>query len=409
MQISFFLARRYVKKYAHTTLIYRLSRLSCYSMALGSAILVLILSTMNGMEKVLSNLFYTYTPALKIEPKIGKTFVSDAELKGHIMHLSGVADIVEVLEATALVRLHRQQVIVTLKGVSKNFTASELYRNTTFMDGVTFWRDGRPQAIAGILVGQFLQWTPHSNRVEVFYPKQGGCYPLCKPYKRMRLAVHGLFSIARQIDSQYIIAPMDFVEALTDGSHQRTHWEVVLEETADLESMQARIQQVLPDGYKVTHRDEQNAPRRRAIFIERLSVCFIFGLVLLLAALHIFFMLCMLIVHKQKDIAMLAALGATPSQIGKIICYNGLLVSLEGILYGLIIGWGLGFLQQKFGIITFTRVRSKIPYPIEIHGLDWVYTAIVTTLFSLLATLWPMQRAMQLARKSLGRTSLIDR
>ncbi|AXI24443.1 FtsX-like permease family [Cardinium endosymbiont of Sogatella furcifera] len=408
MQISFFLARRYVKKHGHTTLIYRLSRLSCYSMALGSAILVLILSTMNGMEKVLSNLFDTYTPALKIEPKIGQTFICDAELKGHIINLSGVADIVEVLEATALVRLHRQQAIVTFKGVSNNFTASDFYRNATWMDGVTFLRDGSPQAIAGILIGQFLQWTPHSNRVEVFYPKQGG-YLLCKPYKRMTLAVHGLFSIARKIDGQYIIAPMDFVEALTGGRHQRTHWEVVLEETADLATIQARIQQVLPDGYSVTHRDEQNVPRRRAIFIERLSVCFIFALVLLLAALHIFFMLCMLIVHKQKDIAMLAALGATPGQIGKLICYNGLLVSLEGMLYGLIIGWGLGFLQQKFGIITLTRVRSRIPYPIEMHGVDCLYTAMITTVFSMLATLWPVKCAMQLARKSLRGTSLIER
>ena len=404
MQISFFIAKRYVKKHGHTTLIHRLSRLSCYSMALGTAILVLILSTMNGMEKLLSALFYSYTPVLKIAPKIGKTFVYDAKLKENMMHLSGVTDIVEVLEATALVRLHRQQAIVTLKGVSSNFTESDFYRNCARMDAVTFL--GKPQATAGIGVSQLLQWAPDKNRVEVFYPKQGG-HHLNKPYKRMTLEVNGLFSIAKQIDRKYMITPIRFVEGLTDGFNKRTHWEVVIEDTADLERTQASIQKLLPDGYKVTNREEQNETRRRAIFIERLSVCFIFALVLLLAALHIFFMLSMLILHKQKDIAILSSLGATPGQIGKVFFYNGLLVSLEGLLYGLILGWGLGFLQQKFGIITFTRVRHKTPYPIEMHGFDFLYIAMVTTVFSMLASLWPVKRAIQLARKSLDGTRAI--
>lgn len=406
MQISFFIAKRYAKKYGNTTLMHRLSRLSCYSMALGTAILVLILSTMNGMEKLLSVMFYTYTPALKIESKIGKTFVCDTKLKEDTMGLSGVTAIVEVLEATALVRLHRQQAVVTIKGVSSNFPASDFYKNCTRMDAVTFWGDGKPRAAAGILVGQFLQWTPYKNRIEVFYPKQDG-HHLNNPYKRMTLEVHGLFSIARSIDRKYMIAPIHFVEALTDGFHKRTYWEVVVKDKADLESIQASIDQLLPDGCKVTNRDQQNETRRRAIFIERISVCFIFALVLLLASLHIFFMLCMCILQKQKDIAVLSSLGATPGQVGKVFFYNGLLVALEGMLYGLIIGWGLGFLQQKFGPITFTRAGHRTPYPIEMHGFDFLYTAIITTLFSVIASLWPVKRAMQLARKALDGTSTI--
>lgn len=407
MQVSFFIAKRYVKKHGKTTLVYRLSRLSCYSMALGTAILLLVLSTMNGMEKLLSALFYSYTPALKIAPKSGKTFLYDTTLKERILHITGVTDIVEVLEATALVRLDHRQAIVTIRGVSNNFTESDFYRNCNHLDAVTFWRDGMPKAIAGILVGQFLQWTFNRNRVEVFYPKQGG-HHLNKPYKRMTLEVDGLFSIAHQIDSKYIIAPIHFVERLTNGFHERTYWEVVIQDTADLESTQASIQKLLPNGYKVTNRDEQNETRRRAIFIERLSVCFIFALVLLLASLHIFFMLCMAILQKQKDMAILVSLGATPGQVGKIFFYNGILVSLKGILYGLMLGWLVSFLQQKFGIITLIRGSSKVAYPIEMHTFDFIYTAIVTTLFSVFAALWPVKQAIRLAKKALDCTSAVQ-
>lgn len=402
MKISFFLAKRYLKKHGSTTLIHRLSKLACYSMAVSTAILLLILSTMNGMEKLLSTLFYAYTPTLKIASQTGKTFVYDPKLKSNIMGVVGVAAIVEVLEATALVRLHGQQAIVTIKGVSSNFTASDFYKNCTRMDAVAFWEEDRPRAIAGIQVAQWLQWAPHSNRVEVFYPKQGS-YHLQSPYKRMTLDVNGLFAIAKQIDRSYMIAPIHFVESLTDGWHKRSYWEVVINDRADLATIQTTIQKLLPDGYEATNRDEQNQTRLRAIFIERLSVSFIFALVLLLASLHIFFMLCMLIVHKQKDIAILASLGATPGQIGKIFFYNGLLVSLKGMVYGLIIGCVLGFLQQKFGLVTFIRSGRRSPYPIAMHGVDGLYTAMATILFSFLASLWPAKRAMQLASKLLKR------
>lgn len=399
MQISFFLAKRYAKKHGSTKLLHRLSRLSCYSMALATAILLLVLGTMNGMEKLLSALFYAYTPALKIAPKTGKTFAYDSKLKQNIIDLPGVNDIIEVLEATALVRLQRQQVIVTIKGVSSNFTASALYKNAIRMDAAAFLADGPPQATAGIGVARSLQWAPHNNRVAVFYPKQGG-HHLHKPYKRMTLVVNGLFSIAKQVDSKYIIAPIHFVEALTDGLSRRTYWEVVTKDATDLKTTQATIAKLLPVGYTISSRAEQNEPRRRAIFIERLSVGFIFILVLLLASLHIFFMLCMLIVQKQKDIAILVALGATPGQVGKIFFYHAILVALKGILYGMIIGWGVAFLQQKFSLITFTRGGHVTPYPVAIYGLDGLYTFIATTLFSLLASLWPVRRAMQLAKQS---------
>ncbi|MGI2298961.1 ABC transporter permease [Candidatus Cardinium hertigii] len=397
MQISFFIAKRYVKKQGKITLIYRLSRLACYSMVLGTAILLLVLATMNGMQKLLSALFYTYTPVLKIEHQTRKTFLSDKEIKKQIMYVPGVTDIVEVLEVTALIRLLDQQAIVTIKGVSNNFTVSDFYKNCKRMDGVAFLTNERPKATAGIGVAQFLKWTTHNNKVEVFYPKQDS-HHLNKPYKRTTLEIDGLFSIAPPIDGKYIIAPIRFVEGLTNGLNKRTHWEVVIHPTAEVRNTQINIEKLLPHGYKATNQAEQNATRRRAIFIEQLSVCFIFALVLLLASLHIFFMLCMSILQKQKDIAILISLGATPGDIGKIFLYNGMLVALKGILYGLMLGGGLGFLQQKFGIVTFTTVSHKVAYPVAIHAFDFLYTAMLTTLFSLLATLWPVKRAMQLAK-----------
>lgn len=398
MQISFFIAKRYRKKQGNITLIYRLSRLACYSTTLGTAILLLVLSTMNGMEKLLSTLFYAHTPPLKIVSKTGQSFIPDEGLKKNVLELSGVKEIVEVLEASALIRIHSQQAIVTLKGVSSNFPASDFYKNALGMDGLTFLEGSYPEAIAGRGLSPLFQSKICNNRVEVFYPKQGA-HNLNNPYKCLTLEIAGFFSIAHKIDKQYMITPIGFVERLIGGLHQRTYWEIVLPDGVCLKQTQNAIQTLLPNNLAVIDKEGQNEPRSRAIFIERLSVWFIFSLVLLLASLHIGFMLCMLIVHKQKEIKTLVSLGATSKQVGRIFLYNGLLLSLEGICYGLVIGCLLGFLQQKFGLITFVTARSKVAYPIEMNGLDVLYTAGLTMLLSGLASLGPMKRARQLAQK----------
>ena len=71
---AFFIAKRYAQRQVKKTWVHRLSRLTCYSIALGTAVLVLVVSTMNGMTPVFDALFDTHTATLKITPKEGKTF-----------------------------------------------------------------------------------------------------------------------------------------------------------------------------------------------------------------------------------------------------------------------------------------------------------------------------------------------
>lgn len=402
---SFFIARRYAQKHVKQTLVYRLSRLSCYSTALATTILLLILSTMNGMESLFSSLFYSYTAALRIETKVGKGFVNDNELKESIRHISNVMDVVDVLEETTLVQLNGQQAIVIIKGISDNFIASDCYKNSIRIDATSFFNPigNRYQAIMGVNIGKFLQLDAggKGNILEVFYPKRNILpHGLNQHYKCKELEVIGLFSIEHKIDSKYIIAPIRFLESLINGQNQRSYWEIVLKDETGTARTQKDIQKILPQQLKINNRYQQNERKSRAILIERLSVYFIFSLVLFLTSFHVFFMLCMLILEKKKDIATLSSFGTTPTQIGKLFFYNGLLVSLEGILYGLCTAFTLGFLQQKLQIVNLAKLRTtgSIPYPIEMHGSDFLYTAILTIAVGIFASLWPVKRAIELTK-----------
>ncbi|WP_339044400.1 ABC transporter permease [Cardinium endosymbiont of Tipula unca] len=372
---------------------------------MATTILLLVLSTMNGMESLFSSLFYSYTAALRMETKGGKKFIDDNALKKSIRNIANVTDVVEVLEATTLVQLNGQQAVVIIKGVSDNFIESDFYKNSIRIDTASLLNpiDHSYQAIMGINIGKFLQLnTGKSNTLEVFYPKSNVLpHGLNQHYKCKKLEVVGLFSIEHKLDSKYIVAPISFLESLTNGHNQRSYWEIVLKDKKRTAVTQKDIQKILPQQLKINNRYQQNERKSRAILIERLLVYFIFSLVLLLTSFHIFFMLCMLILEKKKDIVTLSSFGTTSDQVGKIFFYNGLLVSLEGTLYGLCTAFTLGFLQQKFQIVSFAKLRTTglVPYPIEMHGYDFLYTTLLTISIGIFASLWPMKRAIALTKE----------
>lgn len=407
MHPVFFITKRYTQKHTKQTLVYRLSRLSCYSTALAITILLLVLSTMNGMEKLFSSLFYSYTVALRIEMKTKSCFYSDNELKEKIKRIINVTDVVEVLETTALVRLNGKQAITVIKGFSNNFTESDFYKKSIRMDATSFLDPNKYKAIMGIHIGKLLQLDMMSNHTMLtfFYPKRNASPHSINQsytYRCKKLAAGGLFSIEPKIDSKYIITPIDFLEDLTDRKNQRSYWEVVLRNETKIKNTQQAIQQILPKELKISNRYQQNECKNRAILIEKLFVYFIFSLIVLLTSFHLFFMLCMIILAKKKDIAILSSLGITPNQIGRLYFYNGLLVSLEATLYGLCTAFTLCFLQQKFKIVHFIKLKTAgtIPYPMDIHVCDFIYTAILAICVGILASLWPMKRAMALMQNN---------
>jgi len=94
----------------------------------------------------------------------------------------------------------------------------------------------------------------------------------------------------------------------------------------------------------------------------------------------------MLVLEKQRDISILHVLGARSSTIRSIFLLEGLLISLSGALVGAVVGFGLCFLQQRFGLLSFGSETAIVDaYPVEMHGQDFVFviaTIIITTIIA---------------------------
>jgi lipoprotein-releasing system permease protein len=154
------------------------------------------------------------------------------------------------------------------------------------------------------------------------------------------------------------------------------------------------IEQAAGPGFNTTNWMEQNRELFRALKLEQIVTFIVIGLIVCVAALNILIALTMMVMEKTKDIAVLMSMGVQPGQIRRIFLLQGLLISVIGTVFGLIVGYTLAWAGGHYRFIHLSADVYSLDYlpfaPRILHGV------IVTALslgVSLLATLYPSTSA----------------
>ena len=403
--LLFFLARRYVWKQKHKNLVYKLSRLACYSIAAGTTILLLVLFSFRGMKSYLGNLFHQESPILKIESTYGKTFHMPQGLIDQLGALPQVQAIIEVLEDVCLVQNHTNQVYTTIKGVSDNFHQDPSFAAYRPIQPAFVQQKQEPYpAIIDQQLMKNLSIPSHPGKfLKIYYPTPHHAHiPLVPPYRKINIQIADYFNKHTKYQEQTILVPIGCLEQLTNKKNRRSRLEITLNDhDHDLKSIQNTIAKYLPEELTITNRDADGSSRNKAIAIEHLSVYMIFALVLFLSFLHLLLMLYMLVWEKQGHIKTLCALGMKPAHIGRLFFYSGLLITIEGTAYGTILSYLISKLQQKWALITLYQWQhATVPYPLELGSTDFICTILINIALALLISIPPAILAKKLTRRS---------
>ena len=123
----------------------------------------------------------------------------------------------------------------------------------------------------------------------------------------------------------------------------------------------------------------------------------ILALIILVAAFNIASSLIMMVMEKTKDIAILKAMGATDASIRKIFVFEGLLIGALGTLLGVVIGFVMCALLEKY---KFIELPGDVYYittlPVRLETLDVFMIAAAAMVICFLATLYPAHQAAKL-------------
>ena len=150
---------------------------------------------------------------------------------------------------------------------------------------------------------------------------------------------------------------------------------------------------------------EMNKNLFSALRLEKRVMFLILSLIVLVAMFNIVITLIMVVMEKNRDIAILKSMGATSRSIMKIFVYQGVIIGIIGTITGAIAGLAVAynlerislFIEKMFG---FKILPGDVYYlsvlPSQVNYADIAIIIMGTLIISLLATLYPSWRASRL-------------
>jgi lipoprotein-releasing system permease protein len=143
---------------------------------------------------------------------------------------------------------------------------------------------------------------------------------------------------------------------------------------------------------------EQNRNLRNALKMERVVTVITIGLIQFIAGLNILITLTMMVMEKNRDIAVLMSLGARKEQIRNIFLLEGLLIGAVGAVIGLILGYTICYFAGTYKLVSLDAEVYALSFvPFEPLWYDGIWIALTALAVSLLATLYPAANATRVA------------
>jgi lipoprotein-releasing system permease protein len=396
VKLSLYIAKRYLFAKKSRNAINIISAVSVAGVTVGTMALITILSVFNGLETLVSSIFNTFDPDLKITPAEGKTFIADTSRLKLLANVDGVACYSLTIEENALLKYGERQVIATIKGVDDN------YINVTNIES-SMWEgefsllseNGRSWAVPGIGIAQYL-----GVRINFIYPlfiyvpRKTGSSNLNPEdaFNRRFIYPSGIFQIEQEYDSKYIFIPINFARELIENDDGVSTVEIKFTIDADISSVQKNVKKIYGKGFVVQNRFEQQEIFYKVMRSERLAIFFILTLILIIASFNIVGSLTMLIIEKERDIEILRSLGADNNLIRKIFLFEGWLISIIGATGGIILGFFICWLQQTYGILKLQSDTLIIDsYPVVMNLKDFIIVPSTVLLIGYWAAWYPVR------------------
>lgn len=384
MKFAFYIARRYLFAKKSQNIINIISIISVVGVATGVMALVVVLSVYNGFDTLVRGMLSTFDADLKVTLVEGKTFSDTLPPIEQLRENPSIAVFSEVLEENAIFKYNRRQHVGTIKGVSRNY-AEQTGIDTMIVDGeFQLWRGSQPLAIVGRGVAYFLEANlAHFDPIGVYMPRRGKlpAFSTASVLTSKLIMPSGIFAVEQEFDSQYIIAPIEFVRDLLSYKTEVTAIELNLKPQVNAQKVQKEIEEQLGENFKVQNKFQQNESLYRTLQSEKLVIVLILVLILVIASFNMVGMLSMLIIDKRKDVETLRSLGAGNRLIKRVFLAEGLLVSIGGTVIGALAGLLICWLQIEFKLVKLHGMGGFIvdAYPVDIQFLD-IFAILVLVL-----------------------------
>lgn len=398
MNFPFYIARRYLFSKKSHNAINIISMVSVCGVVVATIALVCALSVYNGFNDLVSTLFSSFDPELKITPRTGKVFDPQDSQIEKVKKLPSIDVWCEVLEDNALVRYDNRQVVAVVKGVDKSFEQLASI-DSVLVDGNFILQDDVVDyAIPGIGMASALGVNAgYLSPMEFYAPKRDEKVNLSNPATSFQVSyayAGAVFCINQQVyDENYILVPISLTRELFKYETEVSSIEIKLRPSSNFSSDKDEITSILGKDFIVQDRFEQQEASYKMMQIEKWMTFLILSFILAIALFNVVGSLSMLMIEKQEDVKTLRNMGASDSLISRIFLFEGWLIAGFGALIGILIGIILCLIQQEFGLLKLGQTTGAFivdAYPVRVALSDVITVFITVVTIGFIAAWYPV-------------------
>jgi len=395
LNLSRFIARRYFFSGKNTSAVNIISGISVLGYAVGSFALLVLLSALNGFERIIFKTYENYYPDLKIMPASGKVFSIDESKKRAISGIVGVEKVAAVLEENAIVQYGDNQVVATVKGVDKTWPAI-VKTDSLLVAGTPVFENSRGTSFAWLAEGLVykLAINNNNNAVTVMSPRRESVGVAQMEMNEDNIGVSAVIRAGEEQDDKLLLVPLSWAQALFEREGNISAIEIKTQPSADISQIKNNIQQVIGSEMQVLDRYEQNRAVYKMFNTEKWVSFALMAFVLLLISFNLLGSLSMLVLEKRNDIKLLSHLGMRLKNIQAVFFKEGLMVALAGTFAGLLFGVALVLVQQKFGVIT-TQSSIAAVYPVALKASDLLFITGLCGFLGISSAIYPALKSVQ--------------
>lgn len=395
MNISRFIAWRYFFSGKNTSAVNIISGISVLGYAVGSFALLVLLSALNGFERMIFKTYENYYPDLKIQPVSGKVFQVDPKKTQAISKLNGVEKASLVLEENAIVQYGDNQVVATVKGVDKNWP-TVVKTDSLLIAGTPVFESNRDASFAWLAEGLVykLAINNSNNAVTIMAPRRESVGVAQMEMNEDYIGVSAVIRAGEEQDDKLLLVPLNWAQGLFEREGEASAIELKITKGANQDRIKQELIRLLGPEMMVLDRYEQNRAVYKMFNTEKWVSFSLMAFVLLLISFNLLGSLSMLVLEKKNDIKLLSHIGMRLKSIRAVFFREGLMVAMAGTLAGLCLGTLLVLVQQKFGLIT-TQSSIAAVYPVALKASDFLFITALCGLLGISSAIYPALKSVQ--------------
>lgn len=402
--VALFIGRRYASLQSRTLLVGFISLLSVLGLALGVAVLITVLSVMNGFDRELQQRILALVPHITVTSARNQYLFSEEEWAPNldiIRNTEGVTAVAPWMQLQGMLLANGNTKGILLNGVDPA-REEEVSIISKFMRGGSL--DALKPGEFGIVIGTGLaellgvDLGDRVTLVSTVVP----ITPLGEFSRKRAFVVQGIFDVGSQLDSSLALVHLADAQRLYRQDGRIHGYRIQTNDLFETQTITENLRMNLSEGFSFTDWTYNYGNIYENIRMSKTLVGLLLTLLVAVAAFNVVVSLIMVVRDKQGDIAILRTMGTTLGTIRQIFLVQGFIIGMIGTLLGVLLGIGFALIAGDLvaGLETLfgTQFLSSDIYPVnylptEIRAADVMLVAALALLLSLLATLYPAARA----------------